>query len=90
MKLCFAGVRETAKAELTSKLRRTQIINHIQKKSSLVGNALGSIAVSYCAAHCLLGWTESKFSSPHQARPGLTKYFIFPQLWRRKKRPSQL
>merc|ERR1712141_960363 len=46
-------------ADLTTKLRRTQVINHIQKKSSLVGNALGSIAVSYCAAHCLLGWTET-------------------------------
>ena len=73
MKLHCAGVRETAKAELTSKLRRTQIINHIQKKSSLVGNALGSIAVSYCAAHCLLGWTESKFSSL-LTRPGLIQY----------------
>lgn len=55
----YAGLRETAKADLTTKLRRTQVINHIQKKSSLVGNALGSIAVSYCATHCLLGWTET-------------------------------
>ena len=47
-------------ADLTGKLRRTQIMNYSLKKGSLVGNALGSVAVSYCAIHTLLGYSESK------------------------------
>ena len=65
---------------MTTKLRRTQVINHIQKKSSLVGNALGSIAVSYCATHCLLGWTESKFPSLCSPRRASLNLIIFSAL----------
>ena len=49
-------------ADLSGKLRRTQIMNYSLKKASLVGNALGSIAVSYCAIHTLIGYTDSKSS----------------------------
>jgi len=55
----YSGVRETAMADLSGKLRRTQIMNYSLKKASLVGNALGSIAVSYCAIHTLIGYTDS-------------------------------
>jgi len=52
----FDGVRQTALADMTGKLRRTQITNYTLKSGTGVSNALGSIAVSYSLMYCLLGF----------------------------------
>ena len=51
----YDGVRRTALAtSLSSKLRRTQILNHTMKGGALVSNALGTVAVSYSVIYCIL------------------------------------
>jgi len=50
----YDGVRQTALADLSGKLRRTQILNYTMKGSGSFGNALGSVAVLYSLTHCLI------------------------------------
>jgi len=53
----YDGVRQTALADLSGKLRRTQIMNYALKGGASVGNALGSVAVLYSLTHCLMSLT---------------------------------
>jgi len=53
----YDGVRQTALADLSGKLRRTQIMNYTLKGGASVGNALGSVAVLYSLTHCLMSLT---------------------------------
>jgi len=48
----FDGIRKTAN-EQKAALRRTQIMNYTLKRGGLIGNALGTIAVSYSVLYCL-------------------------------------
>jgi len=50
----YDGVRQTALANMTGKLRRTQIMNYAIKGGASVSNALGSVAVIYSLTHVLL------------------------------------
>lgn len=43
----YNGIRATALAQQTGKLRRTQILNHIMKQGAGTANTLGTIAVLY-------------------------------------------
>jgi import inner membrane translocase subunit TIM23 len=52
----YNGVRATAIAEQTGKLRRTQILNHVMKQGAGTANTLGTVAVLYAAFGCLLSW----------------------------------
>merc|ERR1712012_1386102 len=40
-------------------VRRSQIMNHVLKSGGLVGNALGTVAVSYSVMHCLLAYVPA-------------------------------
>ena len=71
-------------ADLSGKLRRTQIMNYSLKKASLVGNALGSIAVSYCAIHTLIGYTDSKSLS--LGNTATLDFYL--KVLRKRRRPS--
>jgi len=51
------GVRQTA--GLQGAVRRSQIMNHVLKSGGLVGNALGTVAVSYSVMHCLLAYVPA-------------------------------
>jgi len=53
----YDGVRQTALADLSGKLRRTQIMNYTLKGGASVGNALGTVAVLYSLTHCLISLT---------------------------------
>eukprot|EP00088_Acartia_fossae_P002418 TRINITY_DN10980_c0_g1_i1.p1 TRINITY_DN10980_c0_g1~~TRINITY_DN10980_c0_g1_i1.p1 ORF type:complete len:203 (-),score=34.19 TRINITY_DN10980_c0_g1_i1:612-1193(-) len=50
----YDGVRNTANANLTGKMRRTQLLNHTMKGGASSGNALGSVAVLYSLTHTLI------------------------------------
>jgi len=50
----FDGIRQTAMADMSGKLRRTQITNYTLKSAASVSNALGSVVVSYSIFHALL------------------------------------
>lgn len=56
----FDGVRQTAIAGMTGRLRRTQILNHTLKSGASASNSLGSLAVIYSSLYCLmsLGYDE--------------------------------
>ena len=55
----YDGVRQTALATMSGRLRRTQITNYTLKSGALISNALGSIAVSYSLMYCLLSLGKS-------------------------------
>merc|ERR1719394_2059289 len=48
----IGGIRKTTN-EQKAALRRTQIMNYTLKRGGLIGNALGTIAVSYSVLYCL-------------------------------------
>ncbi len=50
----YDGVRQTARADLTGRLRRVQVMNYTIKSGGSVSNALGSIAVIYSSIYCLV------------------------------------
>lgn len=52
----YKGLQETASAGLVGKIRRTQLINYVQKRVAGTSNQLGTIAVIYTALGCLLFW----------------------------------
>nr|CAH7751990.1 unnamed protein product [Callosobruchus chinensis] len=54
----YNGVKATAAAEQTGKLRRTQLLNHIMKKGSATANTFGSVAVIYSAFGVILSWVR--------------------------------
>jgi len=53
----YDGIRQTALADLSGKLRRTQVMNYCLKGGASAGNALGSVAVIYSLTHCLISLT---------------------------------
>ncbi|VEN36784.1 unnamed protein product [Callosobruchus maculatus] len=54
----YNGLKATAAAEQTGKLRRTQLLNHIMKKGSATANTFGSVAVIYSAFGVILSWVR--------------------------------
>uniref|UniRef100_A0A0K8TRZ4 Putative mitochondrial import inner membrane translocase subunit tim23 n=1 Tax=Tabanus bromius TaxID=304241 RepID=A0A0K8TRZ4_TABBR len=50
----YNGIRTTAAANQTGKLRRTQLLNHVMKQGSATANTLGTLAVMYSAFGVLL------------------------------------
>lgn len=50
----YNGIRATALANQTGKLRRTQLLNHVMKQGSATANTLGTLAVMYSAFGTLL------------------------------------
>lgn len=50
----YNGMRATALANQTGKLRRTQLLNHVMKQGSATANTLGTLAVMYAAFGTLL------------------------------------
>ncbi|XP_043501242.1 mitochondrial import inner membrane translocase subunit Tim23 isoform X1 [Polistes fuscatus] len=55
----YRGIRATALAGQTGKLRRTQLINHVIKSGSALANTLGVITVMYSGFGVLLSWARS-------------------------------
>ncbi|XP_055547458.1 mitochondrial import inner membrane translocase subunit Tim23 [Wyeomyia smithii] len=56
----YNGMRATALANQTGKLRRTQLLNHVMKQGAGTANTLGTIAVMYSAFGVLLQWTRGE------------------------------
>lgn len=56
----FDGIRQTAMADMSGKLRRTQITNYTLKSAASVSNALGSVVVSYSIFHALLSLADDE------------------------------
>ncbi|KAG5675749.1 hypothetical protein PVAND_005627 [Polypedilum vanderplanki] len=56
----YNGVKATALAQQTGKLRRTQILNHVMKQGAGTANTLGTIAVLYSAFGVLLSWARGE------------------------------
>jgi len=56
----YNGVRATAVAQQTGKLRRTQLLNHIMKQGSSTANTLGTLAVMYSGFGVLLQWARGE------------------------------
>jgi len=54
----YNGIRSTALAEQTGKLRRTQLLNHVMKQGSATANTLGTLAVMYSAFGVLISWAR--------------------------------
>ncbi|CAD7086244.1 unnamed protein product [Hermetia illucens] len=54
----YNGIRSTAAANQTGKLRRTQLLNHVMKQGSATANTLGTLAVMYSAFGVLLQWAR--------------------------------
>jgi import inner membrane translocase subunit TIM23 len=50
----FDGVRHTGLAEMSGKLRRTQILNHTLKSGASISNSLGALAVIYSSLYALV------------------------------------
>jgi len=58
----FDGIRQTAAADMTGRLRRTQITNYTFKSASSVSNSLGSVVVSYSIFHALISLADDNTS----------------------------
>lgn len=56
----YNGVRATALAQQTGKLRRTQLINHVMKQGSATANTLGTLAVMYSAFGVLFSYVRGE------------------------------
>uniref|UniRef100_T1E2E6 Putative mitochondrial import inner membrane translocase subunit tim23 n=1 Tax=Psorophora albipes TaxID=869069 RepID=T1E2E6_9DIPT len=56
----YNGMRATALANQTGKLRRTQMLNHVMKQGAATANTLGTIAVMYSAFGVLLQWVRGE------------------------------
>lgn len=54
----YNGLRATALAGQTGKLRRTQLLNHVMKQGSATANTLGTLAVMYSAFGVLFSWAR--------------------------------
>jgi len=56
----YNGIRATALAQQTGKLRRTQLLNHIMKQGSATANTLGTISVMYSGFGVLLQYVRGE------------------------------
>lgn len=56
----YNGMRATALANQTGKLRRTQLLNHVMKQGAATANTLGTIAVMYSAFGVLLQFVRGE------------------------------
>ncbi|XP_053693541.1 mitochondrial import inner membrane translocase subunit Tim23-like [Sabethes cyaneus] len=56
----YNGMRATALANQTGKLRRTQLLNHVMKQGAGTANTLGTIAVMYSAFGVFLQWARGE------------------------------
>lgn len=56
----YNGMRTTALANQTGKLRRTQLLNHVMKQGAATANTLGTVAVMYSAFGVLLSWVRGE------------------------------
>jgi len=52
----YMGLRETALAGHTGKLRRTQLLNYIGKQGGVYGNSVGVLALMYSGFGVLYSW----------------------------------
>jgi len=52
----YTGLKETALAGHTGKLRRTQLLNYISKQGGAYGNSVGVIALMYSGFGVLYSW----------------------------------
>ncbi|XP_065090438.1 mitochondrial import inner membrane translocase subunit Tim23 [Ochlerotatus camptorhynchus] len=56
----YNGVRATALANHTGKLRRTQLLNHVMKQGAATANTLGTLAVMYSVFGVVLQWARGE------------------------------
>ena len=56
----YNGVRATALANQTGKLRRTQLLNHVMKQGAATANTLGTLAVMYSVFGVVLQWARGE------------------------------
>jgi len=57
----FEGIRNTALAEnMSSKVRRTQILNHTLKSGASASNALGTVTFLYSTLYWLMSWAHEE------------------------------
>ncbi|XP_076389317.1 translocase of inner mitochondrial membrane 23 [Megachile rotundata] len=54
----YRGMKATALAGQTGKLRRTQLINHVMKSGSALANTFGIVSVMYSGFGVLLSWAR--------------------------------
>jgi len=56
----YRGLKETAAAGHTGKIRRTQLLNYVMKRGSASANTLGVVAFMYSGLGCLLYYARGK------------------------------
>lgn len=56
----YNGVRATALANQTGKLRRTQLLNHVMKQGAATANTLGTITVMYSVFGVVLQYARGE------------------------------
>lgn len=56
----YNGVRATALAQQTGKLRRTQLLNHVMKQGSATAHTLGTLAVMYAGWGTLFSYARGE------------------------------